>query len=159
MVTESKVGRLVTEWDEVDVVDGEVKYRLENWDEAASGPKPSEEEARKDVLEDDTVFEFAYEAMLEEMTALMMKKNKGPYWYAEVKNFGWQSLSGHRVFKAEKGREFLLAILPKTDCRFKVFNCVKGIAVQNWHHDSPVGKEWYRVMPISEERFLAEGGN
>lgn len=79
-----------------------------------------------------------------ELTTLM-KKNDA--WYATVENFGWRKLNGQKHFIAKDGQSFLRELLPQTQCTFKVF---KGegewlFEIQNWHHDSPAGDEWYRV--------------
>ncbi len=72
--------------------------------------------------------------------------------YAELflsaEESGWR-----KVLKASNGAGFLREILPKTHCHFYIFNYGKGLAIQNFHHDSPVGKEWYYVVPSTERMF------
>jgi hypothetical protein len=92
---------------------------------------------------------FEWECLTDELTTLMKKLNKGGKWYCEVENFGWQKRSGHKAFKAETGQKLLGAVLPNTDNSFKVFIMGKGfgrtIKIQNWHHDSPLGDEYYLI--------------
>jgi hypothetical protein len=79
----------------------------------------------------------------------MGKINKGGKWHCQVENFGWQSLNGYKDFQATRGQALLSAILPQTDCHFRIFVEGKGfgryLKIQNFHHDSPTGKEWYTV--------------
>jgi hypothetical protein len=86
------------------------------------------------------------------LTSAMLKKDKAGEgcWRAEVQNFGWRKSWGEKYIRAKNGKDLLSAILPKTDCSFKVHNYGKGIAIQNHHHDSPTGDEWYYIMPTSE---------
>jgi hypothetical protein len=88
-----------------------------------------------------------WDVLITELTVIIQKKNPSGNWHAEVKNFGWQALNGYQDFNTVDGREFLRKILPKTDCKFNVFNYGRGLAIQNFHHDSPTGKEWYYILP------------
>ena len=97
--------------------------------------------------------DFDWDCLIDELTGLMNQvnkrfKNQG-YWRAEVQNFGWRSQNGEKTFKAYNGKEFLEKILPKTDCRFKIFRDKSEIRIQNFHHDSPYGKEWYYIRPLT----------
>lgn len=94
-----------------------------------------------------------FDDFLYELDTLLQKKNPNGYWYAEVKNFGWLNQSGHRYLKATDGKTFLRQILPDTDCHFKVYAYPNGLAIQNYHHDSPTGNEWYYVVKITEEKY------
>jgi len=50
-------------------------------------------------------------------------------------------------FAADNGQDFLRAILPDCSCAFYVYRNGEGFAINNYHHDSPVGKEWYYILP------------
>ncbi|MFA6094341.1 MAG: hypothetical protein WC757_00405 [Candidatus Paceibacterota bacterium] len=77
--------------------------------------------------------------------------NPNGNWYAEVENFGWQKRSGTLTFEASDARTFLSKILPATDCTFKVFlGADNTLCIQNFHHDSPTGNEWYTIRPATE---------
>jgi hypothetical protein len=85
---------------------------------------------------------------------MMKMVNEGTSWWAKVENFGWRSMSGFKAFTAESGEEFLREILPDTDCQFRIydyeFDGRKGFKVQNYHHDSPVGNEWYYILVAND---------
>lgn len=38
------------------------------------------------------------------------------------------------------------------DCTFSIYNYGRGLAIQNFHHDSPMG-EWYYILPCSEKTY------
>ena len=96
-----------------------------------------------DEQEDDDGFQM--DMMFDGLTELMKGKQS---WFAEVHDFGWKKAGGFSNFKASTGREFMSAILPKADCSFKIHRMGDdGFAIQNFHHDSPVGEEWYYVVP------------
>ena len=76
--------------------------------------------------------------------------NQGNVWHGEVKNFGWRKTSGIKDFEADTAQAFLSAILPQTDCTFQLYidesHPFKEIRIQNFHHDSPMGNEWYTIV-------------
>ena len=103
-------------------------------------------------LEDD---EEEVECDLEYLQEILQKKNKSTYWYAEVKNFGWRKIDGHKFFEAQDSYQFLQKVLPECDCSFSIHNWGKnGLAIQNFHHDSPVGDEWYYIKPTTEKKVV-----
>ena len=148
----SKVGKKIAEWDETDIIDKEIEYRLENW-ENDFDEKPDEDEAREFVYKDQDLFEREWEYFIEYLTEIIIKKNPNCYWKVIVNNFGWRSVNGHKYLYATSGQELLNKILPKTDCTFYIHNFGKGLAIQNYHHDSPIGNEWYYLKPISERTY------
>ncbi len=75
------------------------------------------------------------------------------YWKAEVVNFGWMKRTGHKYFIADNAQDLLGAVLPNTECSFKVYKWKKGIAINNAHHDSPTWKEWYFISPVTETEY------
>lgn len=92
--------------------------------------------------------DFAWEDLLTELQTLLNEKNPEGYWFAKVVNFGWRNMNGHQEFQTTDARTFLRKILPDTDCHFNIFDYKKnGLAIQNYHHDSPTGKEWYYITP------------
>jgi hypothetical protein len=96
---------------------------------------------------DNETEEYAWDDFCENLTCYLEKKNPHGGWHAEVKNFGWQSRNGHKDFNATTGKQFLRAALPNCECHYNIHNYGKGIAIQNYHHDSPVGNEWYYITP------------
>jgi len=98
---------------------------------------------------------------------MMEKRNPAGWWYAEAHNFGWRKLDGHKTFRAGAGEKLLRQILPDTECTFRVYDYAggRGFAINNFHHDSPVGKEWYYVEPLDHaecpdcgQEFLHDAG-
>ena len=67
----------------------------------------------------------------------------GGRWHAEVRNVGWRGLCGRKDFYVETGDTFLCAILPQTECMFRIYvDSQQEIRIQNFNHDSPSGNEW-----------------
>jgi len=107
----------------------------------------------KQVHDDQDRWQWEAEDHFERVTSLMRDLHESTDWYAEVRNFGWRNQSGHKTFRAETGPEFLQAILPQTDCTYKVYFRGDHIAINNAHHDSPTWNEWYTIYPA----FACEG--
>jgi len=104
-------------------------------------------------IEEHIDLEILWEDLTSELSHLIEKKNPTKYWKAEVKNFGWRSVNGFKVFRADNGQAFLGHILPRTNNIFQIYNYGKGFAINNFHHDSPTGKEWYYILPCSEKQY------
>ncbi len=104
-----------------------------------------------DFDSDDVEFEWDY--FLEELTEIIKQINKDGYWYCEVENFGWRSQSGYAYLEFDDGAGLVGKVLPKTDCSFKVYREGKNLKIQNFHHDSPMGNEWYELKPITCKQF------
>lgn len=125
--------------------------------------KESRRKVGRKILEwmddsDEVDSEFLWQDFMADLDAILKKKNSDGYWFAEVSNFGWRNLNGSKHFAADNGETFLQKILPKTDCHFKIFNFGNGLAIQNFHHDSPVGNEWYYVVPVSYSTYSKLSG-
>lgn len=75
-------------------------------------------------------------------------------------NFGWLHQDGEKTVRASDGADLLRAILPNTDCTWEVYHYIepftgkKGLALQNWHHDAPMGGEWYYITERGDEDAL-----
>jgi len=147
------IGRKIMEWDEGNIVDGELEYRKENWKDLPlyqdDAECPTEEKIREDIYQDTTLFEWEWEDFKNLLTEKMKKKNPDGYWKANVSNFGWRNLDGHKYLFADTGEKLIREVLPQCDCTFRFFNYGRGLAMQNFHHDSPTGNEWYYIMPIT----------
>lgn len=145
------VDKPVLVWDEYEILKDQVDYVLDNPEEF-----PEYDGLDHDALWSrlsETVLECEWDWLTDALTELMEAKNKRykypGYWYAEVNNFGWRGLDGHATIEAETGQELLRKVLPKTDCIFRIYHDGRGIKIQNFHHDSPVGKEWYYIQPMN----------
>lgn len=97
--------------------------------------------------------EFEYEDFLCELDEFLEKFNPKAFWYCRVENFGWLKQSGKKYFFAENGKDFLNKILPRTECNFKIYKSKNELQIQNYHHDSPHGNEWYYCKKISKKVY------
>ena len=160
-------------YDTCDLVDGEVKYRLEEDDEvktrlAEAGPEGRaavEEKVREEVNADPVVFEQAFDDLCEDLTEEIRRLTHSQtapghidvpmYFRLEMNNFGWRELNGHKYVRVTSGRELIAAILPNCECTYRFFKVKHGgkLVMQNSHHDSPVGREFYIILPISERTY------
>lgn len=107
------------------------------------------------ILGTNSCEDYEWECITELLTELLNDYNAGEVWYAEVKNFGWRNLNGHKFFEAWYGSELLSEILPDTECRFSIYRRDGYIAIQNFHHDSPTG-EWYYIYPAERCEYCNE---
>ncbi len=103
-------------------------------------------------MEDDDI-NVEWECLLDDINELIKKVNPGGYWYCEVQNFGWRRLSGQAYMEFSSGQGMITKVLPKTECSFNIFKKGKTIKIQNHHHDSPTGNEWYELKPISLRKY------
>lgn len=144
-----KIGKHLTGYDTCDIIDNQVKFKLEEDNEE----ELTEEQIYDSVSQDSFLFQDEFEYMTEHLTEIIQRKNQGGYWKATVNNFGWRNQDGYNYFYADTGIDLLRGILPDTDCTFKIYNYGKGIAIQNWHHDSPMGNEWYYITPCAYSTY------
>ena len=157
----AKIGKKLTSWDESTMVDNEIQYWSENLSECKE-ERPNwlngdgefdEDKARDDIYQDSDLFSIWYDDLKEYLTEIMIKKNNESYWFAKVQNFGWRSIDGEKYINADCGSKLLNSILPNADCTFNIHNYGSGIAIQNYHHDSPTGNEWYYIMPCAKSTY------
>ena len=95
--------------------------------------------------------EWEWECLTNDLTEVMTTCSEDGHWHVDVNNFGWRNQSGHKDISVATGQQLLAAILPNTDCTFKIYRYGEdGLALQNWHHDSPMGNEWYYITPTTE---------
>ncbi len=136
-------------WDETEILSSHARFLVE------SGAHDSEERAFEAALRDPGLMEWEWECLLEALTERLQEINPGGCWHVEVRNFGWRKSSGHKSFLARDARTFLQEILPRTQCAFRIFIDGREIQIQNFHHDSPWGDEWYTASPIRATAELA----
>jgi hypothetical protein len=139
------VGRQVAEWDTCDIAQAQAEYLKETGEHEGK----TDGELFQMACADPDLYEWEWQSLCDSLTHLM---NRNPHggWKAEVRNFGWRSLNGHKVFRATTGNALLRQVLPQCECTFKVFRYGRGLAIQNAHHDSPVGNEWYYISPCKQ---------
>jgi len=146
-------------WDTCELYENEVKYRMENpneFESMAEDVDMTDEDAVRQYLYSDPFFQdWEWECFTEALTELMKERNPDGKWEARVNNFGWRELDGHKEFQADTAEKFLQEILPRTHCTYYIWDYEedgrKGFAIQNYHHDSPVGKEMYYVLSAKDE--------
>lgn len=128
-------------WDTHEIARTQAKWLVE------SGECQTEEAAYDRVYSDQDLFQQEWEDLTDALGERLEAINPDGHWYVEVHNFGWRNQHGYKEFTADDGRTFLQEILPNTDCRFRIYFHDKEIHIQNFHHDSPTGNEWYTVLP------------
>lgn len=133
-------------WDTHEILVAQAKYLVE------SGEAKNEDEGFARACKDEGLMEWEWESLLQELTDKLNEINPVGNWHADVENFGWRGLSGLLDFSADEGKAFLAKVLPDTDCTFKIYLEVDNvIKIQNFHHDSPTGNEWYTIRPVGDE--------
>lgn len=133
-------------WDTCDIAQGQAEFLREE------NPELSEDEAFAQACGDSEVYDMEWESLCDCLTELMNRINPdGSEWRVDVRDFGWQKQNGHKVFSADDGQNFLWAILPRTECTFKIYDRQDHIAIDNAHHDSPMGGEWYYIRPVEDD--------
>jgi hypothetical protein len=174
---------LYSRWDTCDMILNQVKYLLEEDEDTKTRleevisdkinkldtppDKSSKEKIKREqrdylkrnlfdeVSQDSDFFRQEYEFFCDDLTELLKSLCPDGYFKVEVHNFGWQSQDGYKYMEARTGRDLLNGILPDTDCTFSIFKVKHGkqIAIQNSHHDSPYGNEWYVIKPCASSTY------
>ena len=137
------------EWDTCKLTEQQAQWLMEQENEREDAVELSKEEALRLAGEDQDFFSMEWSDLCDTLTELM-EEMSCTNWLAEVKNFGWRKLNGHLGFIAHTGQELLRAVLPDTDCTFKLYKRDGEIAINNAHHDSPTWDEWYSIKPAKE---------
>jgi len=70
-----------------------------------------------------------------------------------VEGFGWRNTSGIKMSILENGSELLQSVLPRTQCTWKAYKDGNKLVIRNWHHDSPMGNEYYYIEPVDIDTF------
>lgn len=139
---------LFLEWDTLAIIQHQAAFLVETGDAA------NDDEAFRRACEARDLFEFEWDSLIYQLTEQLNLMNAQGYWQAEVSNFGWQKSHGYAAFYADNGRDLLAKILPKTDCTFRIYIAnERTLKIQNFHHDSPVGNEWYILSPLSRAQY------
>lgn len=107
-------------------------------------------------FEEDTDIDFEWECFLEDLNELLKEINPDGYFYCKVSNFGWRNQNGYAYLQIKSGKELIQKVLPNCDCSFNIFRENNKIKIQNYHHDSPMGNEWYELTSINQEQFENE---
>lgn len=123
-------------WDEAQISQDEIEYLM-------SEEGLSEEDAQARVWNDPDLFSLQWDDVMDALTDLLTEFNPDGHWYCDSQNFGWRNEPIHAEFTFTTGQEFNEKVLPNTDCTFYVVKEDDHIFVQNYHHDSPMGEQYY----------------
>ena len=143
---------VLTRWDTCDTethwycCDCDLSIEREDYSEERKNCPKCGESMFLDPDADDT-----WDMVLEDLDAWIKEHNPDGLWEAKVTGFGWQNLSGDKEFKAEDGKTLLHELLPNADCTFNIYDEGDHLSMENAHHDSPTGSEWYRIYPVLGE--------
>jgi len=169
-------------WDDSDIIDAQVKYlteednddyleRLSKAMAKIEGERTEQEilrvknklkdEIRDEVSRDQFIFDQAFDDLNEDLTQTLRDLTKTQdgetmYFKVNVSGFGWQKLTGYKYMKVQDGKELLRETLPDTQCIYLIFKVKHGkkLAMQNFHHDSSTGSEWYVITPIAYSTYM-----
>ena len=158
VIEERDESKPVIVWDTCQLAQDHAKYLAEFWDEDHEGEEcPDEDRLFQMACGDQFLYDDAWEYMVEHLTEAMVEvagSEDDMVWLIQGTNLGWMNRSGTKASFAETGAKLLGDILPKTDCTFRIFKVKHGggeqLRIQNWHHDSPVGREWYYITPSAD---------
>jgi hypothetical protein len=143
------VGKQLLEWDTCAIAKHHAEYLRE------TRPELSEDEAFEAACQDYDIQQVEWEDLLERLGEVMEERNPRNVWYIEGRRMGWRAQDGWQVAAVESAKELLQKVLPNTDCTFKIYEYGgHGLAINNAHHDSPVWKEWYYLVPGLDESLI-----
>lgn len=125
----------------------------EKFEELKSSGDYSNDGIRDMIYQDQDYWQHQWEWVEDDLTILLNELNPDGYWKAVVHNFGWRNVDGQRYFQSNEGADFLNKVLPNTNNNFRIFKDGKGLKIQNFHHDSPTGNEWYYLRPIKQSTY------
>lgn len=102
----------------------------------------------------DSEFQWAWEDMLILLGEAMkeLDQEETAVWHSKVLNFGWRGVDGYskviKLSELDDAGTLLSSVLPHTQCHFRVYKDGEALYINNAHHDSPVWKEWYILVPL-----------
>lgn len=99
--TKSKVGKMLASWSTLEVIQSQVEWLKEN----GGNEGKTDDQLFQIASEDPDLFDYNYDCLCDYLTELMSKNTHGG-WVAEVNNFGWRSLNGHKYFQAMTGNHY-----------------------------------------------------
>lgn len=141
----------IFEWFE-EILESDIESEIEVTQEV-SNKTITREEAIEQLNTSPTFWQDYWDMEMEFLTELLNEKNPDGYWKAQVKGFGWRNLDGEKYFQADNASDFLRELSPDTNNHFRIYRWRNGFSIQNYHHDSPTGNEWYYVVPIKASTY------
>lgn len=170
-----KAKKPIISWFPNEILQNDIDYYTSNKENALEklGVEPTDtdfqidEQTLKERIEEliyadeQFILELAWESEMDYLSEYLDKINPDGYWVASIENFGWRSTSGYSYIRTDEGKEcsaiqLLRKVLPDTDNHFYVYKHKRGIKINNYHHDSPSGREWYYLIPIKSSTFFNE---
>jgi hypothetical protein len=133
-------------WDTHKIIRARAEYLLGEYPE----DYPDLDAAFAMACEEPDTVESEWEGFTEYLTEILEERNPNGHWYVEMCNFGWRGTNGYKLMSVDDGAGFLSQVLPDTDCTFYIYaDGDDGLKINNFHHDSPVGKEWHYATPAT----------
>jgi len=120
-----------------------------DWDKLELVTRWDTSEILEEDSEDYDLIDFYWDNLLDDFSTELKQAYPKGDWLVNGYNLGWRYRSGHMDVKTNDARTMLEKILPKTDCTFNIYKNPdgSGFVIRNWHHDSPVGSEYYVLVP------------
>lgn len=147
------IGKKLCGWHPGDIIEAQVRFLMEEEPDEF----PDEDKARLFACEDYDLLRLEWEYLCDHITELMEERDlDSEPLHIEVSNFGWRRLSGKKLCWAEDGATLLQKTLPDTENFFDIYGYDKGLAINNRHHDSPWGREWYYITAVGPTSAVME---
>lgn len=149
------IGDKLCGWNPHEIAAAEVEFLMGEYPEEF----PDEDAAYIRVWEDYDLWQLEWNGLVEHLTEIMRERGLDQHCLlAEMYNFGWRSTDGFKPLWVETGQALLGKVLPDTENYFDVYAYGDdGLAINNRHHDSPRGREWYYIRPL-KDGFCRECG-
>lgn len=141
--------QFVAEWDSCAIAQRQAEFLREQ------DPGISEAAAFAQACADSDLYQWEWQDLIDALTETLCEIAPDGRFRAEGRNMGWRHLSGYKDFTAMDGRAFLRALLPNTDCTFRIEREGQALHIRNAHHDAPTG-EFYTVVPQPPDTEAAE---
>lgn len=141
---------ILVSWDTCEIALDRAKDLVE------MGEYDDEEAAFEDACGDSDLYVLEWDDMLSILQDELDRHDPKGHgmWLVDAANMGWRHRSGQKVVDAGDASKFLRAILPDTDCTFRIEEGATPdeLVIVNYHHDAPTG-ETYRARPINRELY------
>lgn len=142
-------------YDEYEIIKSELEYvkqERENDDFYKNLYGGLSDEKIVEILSgDDDLFSNRWDEFMWDIGELL-NLNDNPLLEIEGYNMGWRHSNGKMTLRCCDISNLFHKILPNTDInRFEVTHENAQLKIRIWHHDSPMGKEYYIIRKIDED--------
>jgi len=155
---------MVLEYDESEILENEIKFKIEEQEENLKSGELSEEDKQTEEQIKDNIYSFGdclnfawedFNFALDELIT-EIDKHKREFWKVKGFNMGWRNLQGFKTFQATNSQEMLKAILPNTsEFTLRVWKTKTQLILKVYHHDAPMG-ETYFIKPLNQKELKEE---